>query len=153
MKDVKLFMRRILIFLVIACASCSLFDGMRKNSFSYRGAETLPLFVPKGYKKMELQTDSAGNKKQVFSYSGGGELYFYYGDTTKEHIAFDTSMNIPKYYPGIVLFYKGQDNRNGLFWRENRYKNFRFGYKNISIDQEALFDSSLNYMGWQVVKN
>jgi hypothetical protein len=60
-------------------------------------------------------------------------------------------MNIPKYYPENVVFYKGQDSSNGLFWRESRYKNFKFGYKNVSVDREGWFDSSLNYAAWQLL--
>lgn len=125
---------------------------MKKNSFAYDERQALSLIVPKGFNKMDLIQDSTGNKRQVFSYGDGGSLYFYHGDTTKEYLTIDTSMNIAKYYPLEILFYKGQDSSNGLFWRESRYKNFRFGYKNISTEKEALFDSSVNYAGWQVVK-
>jgi hypothetical protein len=145
-------MKIIFCLLVISCVSCSLFDGLKKDSFAYNGAETLPLYVPKGFKKKDLQTDAAGNKMQVFSYSNGGELYFYFGDPTIEHLSIDTSMNVAKQYPENVLFYKGQDNSNGLFWRESRYKNFRFGYKNVSYDREGWFDSSLNYAAKQIIK-
>lgn len=151
MKDVNS-MKKLLILLLLGCASCSLFDGMRKNSFAYNGEKILPLSIPKRLKKMNLQTDEGGNKIQVFSYANGGELYFYFGDTTKEHVSIDTTMHILKYYPENVAFYKGQDSSNGLFWRESRYKNFKFGYKNVSADREGWFDSSLNYAAWQMIK-
>lgn len=140
-----------LILLVIGVTSCSLFDGMRRNSFTYKNGESLSLFIPKRFTKRKLQTDSAGNTTQVFQYSNGGELYFYYGDSTKEYFPIDTSMHIAKYYPNDVQFYKGQDSNNGLFWRENRYGNFRFGYKNISSDREGWFDSSINYAAKQIL--
>lgn len=143
-------MKYLLFLLLLSFASCSLFDGMRKNSFAYTDEKTLPLVIPKGFKKVELHTDSAGNKTRLFTYSDGGTLYFYYGDTTKNLHPIDTVMHIAKFYPQEVLFYKGQDSNNGLFWRESRYKNFRFGYRNISFEREALFDSSLNNAGWQV---
>jgi hypothetical protein len=145
-------MKWIWILLLIGLASCSLFDGMRKNSFAYADGDRLALFIPKKFRKKKLQIDEAGNRTQVFTYGNGGQLYFYYGDTTNKHLSIDTSMNIPKYYPGNVLFYKGQDSSNGLFWREDRYKNFRFGYKNVSADKEGWFDSSINYAAGQVVK-
>lgn len=150
MKDVRL-MKWILVLLMVGFASCSLFDGMRRNSFAHKDGETLELLIPKKFKKLELQTDAAGNRMQVFQYGNGSELYFYYGDTTKEYLSIDTSMNIAKYYPGNVLFYKGQDSSNSLFWRENRYGNFRFGYKGVSGDREGWFDSSLNYAAWKLV--
>ena len=145
-------MKRLWILLVVSCASCSLFDGMKKNSFSYNESHILPLVVPKGFKKSELKTDAAGNKTRVFSYGDGSSLYFYYGDSTKEYQPIDTLMNIPKFYPENVLFFKGQDNCNGLFWRESRFRNFRFGYKNFSANREGWFDSSVNYSARQIVK-
>ena len=151
MKDVKLVMKYSLFCLLGFLTSCSLFDGMRKNSFAYSGGDVLPLVVPKGYKKVELKTDSAGNKIRVFSYPDGAALYFYYGDTTKNTLPIDTSMNIAKFYPANVPFYKGQDSSKGLFWRESQYKNFRFGYRNITSEREALFDSSVNHAAWQVL--
>ena len=144
-------MKYFLFLLLIGCFSCSLFDGMRKNSFAYDDGQIMPLAIPKGFKKEELQTDSAGNKIKLFSYADGSIIYFYYGDTTKNYQPIHTSMNIAKYYPGNVLFYKGQDSSNRLFWRESRYKNFRFGYRNISFEREALFDSSVNYAASQAI--
>ena len=152
MKDVRT-MKWYLILLVIGFASCSLFDEMRKSSFTYKNGKSLSLFVPKRFTKLKLQTDSAGNRIQVFQYSNGGELYFYYGDSTNEYFPIDTSMHIAKYYPEVVQFYKGQDSNNGLFWRESRYGNFRFGYRNVSIDKEGWFDSSINYAAKQILAN
>ena len=151
MKDVKL-MKWMLTLLMVGFASCSLFDGMSKNSFVYKDGESLPLFIPKRFQKQDLQTDAKENRMRVFKYANGGELYFYYGDTTKEYFSINTSMHIVKYYPGEVLYYKGQDSNNGLFWRESRYGNFRFGYKGVSGDREGWFDSSLNYTAWQLLK-
>lgn len=144
-------MKMLLILLSVGCISCSLFDGMKTNSFTYNDEKTLSLLIPKGYRKKNISIDSAGNKTQVFTYSNGGELYFYFGDTTNNHFSIDTSLNIPKYYPTPVLFYKGQENSN-LFWRESRYKNFRFGYIKISAEREALFDSAVNHAAWQALK-
>ena len=145
-------MKKLLFLLLIGCTSCSLFDGMKKRSFEYDEAQFLPLLVPKGYKKAEVKTDDAGNKLHLFSYANNASLYFAFGDTTKTYQPIDTSMNIAKFYPGDVLFYKGQDYSNGLFWRESRYKKFRFGYRNISTAKESAFDSSLNYAASQILK-
>jgi hypothetical protein len=145
-------MKWMLFLIMVGFASCSLFDGMRRNSFAYKEGESLPLFIPKRSAKLNLQIDDSGNRMQVFQYPNGGELYFYYGKTTKESLSIDTSMHIAKYYPGEVLYYKGQDNSNLSFWRENRYGNFRFGYRGVSGDREGWFDSSLNYAAWQLIK-
>ena len=150
MKDVKV-MRWMLFLVVIGFASCSLFDGMKRSSFTYDDGQVLPLVIPKGFKNSELKTDSAGNKTRLFSYADGAALYFYYGDSS--HYSLDTSMHISKFYPDQVKFFKGQDSSNGLFWRESQYKNFRFGYKNISTGREAMFDSSVNHAARQVSRN
>lgn len=136
--------------ILIVFASCSLFDGMKKNSFAYDDGQVLPLFVPKGFKKAELKTDKSGNKTRLFSYSDGSALYFYYGDTSQ--YVLDTSMHISKFYPDNVQFFKGQDSSNRLFWRESRFKNFRFGYRNVSIAREPYFDSSVNYASYQAIR-
>ena len=54
MKDVRL-MKWMLILLLIGFASCSLFDGMRSNSFAYDQGQVLPLVIPKGFTKAELK--------------------------------------------------------------------------------------------------
>src|SRR5215203_5273948 len=145
-------MKKLLFLLLIACTSCSLFDGMKKRSFEYENAKFLSLLVPKGYKKAEVKADNDGNKVHSFSYGNEASLYFAFGDTTKEYQPIDSSMNIAKFYPGDVLFYKGQDYSNRLFWRESRYKSFRFGYRNISAERESEFDYSLNYAASQILK-
>jgi hypothetical protein len=124
---------------------------MKKNSFAYQNGKILPLSIPKGYQKSELQTDSAGNRTHIFLYDNQAALYFYYGDTTESNLPTDTSVNISKSYPLTVPFFKGQDSSTGLFWRESRFKNFRFGYRNISAEKEILFDSSVNYAAWRAI--
>jgi len=145
-------MKKLLFLLLIGCTSCSLFDGMKKRSFEYDNGQSLPLLVPKGYKKAEVQADATGNKVHMFSYANNASLYFAFGDTTKEYQAIDTTMNIAKFYPANVLLYKGQNNNDRLFWRESRYKNFRFGYRNISSKKESAFDYSVNYATSQILK-
>src|SRR5215213_7632043 len=134
------YMKYGLFLLLIAFSSCSLFDGMKKKSFAYSDGQSLPLVVPKGFRKVELNTDNAGNKTKLFSYRDGAALYFYYGDTA---LTIDTTMHISKFYPADVQYYKAQDSSNGLFWRESRYKYFRLGYRNISAEKEGMFDSSV----------
>ena len=148
-------MKFFFIILVVFFSSCSLFDGLRKRSFVYKEDGTdhhLSVLVPKGYKKVNVTIDSAGNKIKRYTYSDGAFLYFFHGDSTKEIQAIDTAMNIAKFYPGNTKYYKGQDSSNGLFWRESGYKNLRFGYKNINHDVEARFDSAVNYASWQQIK-
>lgn len=145
-------MKWLLFFLLVSCVSCSLFDGMKKTSFSYGEEKKLTLVIPKGFRKKSMHIDSTGNKTQVFLYGNGCEFYFISGDGITEYVPIDTSAHIAKYYPGGVAFYKGQDSSTGLFWRESRYKNFRFGYKNVSLSRAALFDSSVNGVGWSLIK-
>ena len=146
-------MKVYLIILAVALSSCALFDGMRKKSFVYkeRGLnERLDLLVPKGYKNVSV-VDSAGNRMQAYEYGDGAVLYFAYGDTTKKIQSIDTTINISKVYPISVPYFKVLDSNN-LFRRESRFGNLRFGYKNVGWEQEAKFDSSINYASWQQIR-
>lgn len=146
-------MKVYVLILAVLFSSCSLFDGMRKRSFVYKDLgkeEILFLMVPKGYKDVRL-VDSARNRVQAYTYSGGAVLYFAYGDTTQKIQAVDTTINIPKIYPVSVPYFKVLDSNN-LFRRESRFGNLRFGYKNVGWEQEARFDSSINYASWQQIR-
>ena len=148
-------MKVYLLILAVVFSSCSLFDGLKKRSFAYENngkKYNLPLLIPKKYKTVKVTVDSAGNREQIYQYANGSLLYFAYGDTTKELQSIVTAMNITRFYPGNIHYYKGQDSSTALFWRESRYKNLRFGYRNVPFETEAVFDSSINYAGWQRLK-
>ncbi len=139
-------MKYLLFLFFIVFSSCGLFKEFKKREFKYGlAAENFKLIVPKGWRGEEVQLDSAGYKEQYFYYRGNTTLYFVRAaDTAKYYQVFDTSTNIPLVHPSGGLIYKGVD-ANGLYWREIRILDFRFGYRNVPTQTETRFDSALNY--------
>jgi len=137
-------------FVLVFCISCSLFSGLRKQSFTYKEGnqtQTLRLLVPKRYSKKEIFTDSAGNQQQLYRYRNGALLYIIETtDTLAQFQPIDTANNNPLLHPYGGLMYKGLDS-TGLFWREIRTDSFRFGYRFVPDAAEYYFDSAVNYAG------
>jgi hypothetical protein len=136
------------LFTAVILSSCFLFSNFRRSSFSYSGngtSQTVPLVVPKGYNKIERQTDSAtGNEEIYYRYPGKAVLYFVVAkDTTKEYQRINYELNVPQpIYTG--RFYKGVDSSD-LYWRETRMGFYRAGYYNIERGDDWEFDSAVNY--------
>ena len=144
------FFMKLFLFLIITVflSSCFLFGNFRRSSFSYTGngtSQTVPLVVPKGYNKIERQTDtSTGNEEIYYRYPGKAVLYFVVAkDTTKEYQQINYELNVPQpIYTG--RFYKGIDSSH-LYWRETRLGSYRAGYYNIGRGNDGEFDSAVNY--------
>lgn len=140
-------MKFFLLAALIGFSSCALFDDFKKREFNYGpGAEDkFQLLIPKGWSKKDISLDSAGYKEQFYTYKNGSIIYFVRAaDTTKTYQQFDTSRHIPLVHPAGGLIFKGVDSK-GLYWREIRINEFRFGYKDVPTETEARFDSSLNF--------
>jgi len=142
-------------FVLMLCASCSLFSGLRKRKFTYTvngQPQTLRILVPKRYAKKQKPTDSASSQQQLYTYKNGALLYIIYTtDTLAQFQPIDTAEHIPKLHPYGGLLYKGLDSA-GLFWREIRTDSFRFGYRYVPQEVEILFDSAVNYAGMRHFK-
>jgi hypothetical protein len=137
----------VLYLVLLGCAACSPYAGLRKKTFSYNTSlpQTLHTLVPKRYAKQEALVDSAGNPHQVYRYSNGAFLYFI--QTTDTFTLFqpiDTAANIALPHPFGGQMYKGLDS-SGRYWREIRTDSFRFGYRFVPESAEHLFDSAVNY--------
>jgi hypothetical protein len=130
--------RLALFLLLVLLASCSLFDKMRKSSFTYPGPAgqgTVELLVPSGYTKKQTSTDSSGNLEQLYYYRGGSMLY--------------VALHIPRQLPNGALVYKGM-HPDWQIWKEVRLGNFRLGYHFVTPDDEGRFDSAVNYSALQL---
>lgn len=129
------------------CSSCFLFKDYRRKEFLYTQngqPQTLPLLVPKGYIREEVQ-DTAGIRLHSFRYPGGGLLYAaYLTDTAYELQPFDKTVHQPKPIGANGLVYKGQ-NADLSFYREIRQGHLRFGYSGVPVANELYFDSATNY--------
>ncbi|HEY0066757.1 MAG TPA: hypothetical protein VGB46_05330 [Flavisolibacter sp.] len=144
--------RLALFLLLVLLASCSLFDKMRKSSFTYpgpAGQSTVELLVPSGYREKQTLTDSSGNLEQLYHYRGGSILYVaYLKDTAKRYQFLDTGLHIPRQLINGALVYKGM-HPEWQIWKEARLGNFRVGYHFVSVDNEGRFDSAVNYSALQ----
>lgn len=141
----------ILLLFILSLQSCFLFKDYRKKEFVYNsnGQQTSqPIIVPKGYTKAE-RTDTAGISLYSFRYPGGAYIYAaYLIDTTYELQSFNKKIHQPLFHRLGGLVYKGQT-ENELFYREIRQGNLRFGYRNVPLYLEPLFDSATNYASLQ----
>jgi hypothetical protein len=140
--------RLLTILLVVLFASCSLFDKMKRSSFSYpsnTGQQEVRLLVPSGYSRKNTVVDSAGNYEQVYVYPGGALLFVAYAkDTSKRYSPIDTALHLPRTLPNGSLLYKGLST-DWLYWKEIRNGPFRIGYHKVPIEDEGRFDSAVNY--------
>lgn len=132
----------LLLLPVLACCGCGLLGDFRNQTFD-TGKQVVRLKVPRGYHDRDLQTDSAGNLRLVYRYPFGASLYF--GTDTVLSAFIDTAQHIPR--PPVTggRFYKGMLPQWNV-WREVYSQGLKYGYRNVHRDDEALFDSSLNYL-------
>jgi hypothetical protein len=138
----------VLIGLSFALSSCFLFSKYKRSSFAYNqngDTYSIPVIIPKGYKKERTEVDSSGNT--ILTYSYGPELFYmaYMADTSSFVHPIDELINIPRLYePTGAFVYKGMDSMH-LYWREVRQNKLRTGYRNVSPEKEVRFDSATNY--------
>jgi len=134
------------IFIMLLLTGCR---PWQKGQFSYTGSngtKTIPFVIPNGYARQAQQVDSAGNTIRTFRYSSGSIFYIAHMADTSMHIqVIDPDANIPRVslHNGALVF-KGMD-ENQRYWREVRQGAFRVGYRGVSPQREARFDSATNY--------
>lgn len=133
----------VFLLLLLSAAGCGLFSDFKKAQFDASATRPIALQVPKGYKKSEWTTDSAGFKTLTFFYSGGQELYFSTNKALSPWI--DTAGHMPKPHLNGGIFYKGILPPLKL-WREVYSQQLRFGYRNVPLHAVPDFDSALNYV-------
>jgi hypothetical protein len=141
-------MKMAVLLLLFFCSSCALFSPYRNRHFAFEDAgqaKSIRIKVPRGFKIKTENTDSAGNKEQVYRYANGAVYYVAYSrDTARTYqpINEEIAQPLPHRLGGWI--YKGQDSSH-LFWREVRTDPLTFGYRYVSRDNEIKFDSALNY--------
>ncbi|MGZ8561439.1 MAG: hypothetical protein ACXWV3_07580, partial [Flavisolibacter sp.] len=135
--------RILLLCLVLSLSSCFLFSDFRKRKAAFTTGEpsTFQLLVPKKHSDMERIIDTAGNEMLYYKYSNGAVLYFSRMKDTSTMLQYiDYTMNLPKDLYG-TRFYKGV--RDGYYWRESRFGNYKAGYYGVDPEDDGTFDSSL----------
>ena len=135
---------RITVILVFFLAGCNPYKTLRKQTVDVDGS-TIQVLVPKKFNKSEQKKDELGNQVQFYYYGDGAYLFFAKrGEGTMFPI--DTTDHIGRVQPNGGLFYKQLTDKNE-FSRDVIFKNFWFGYRGAEPGtQEALFDSSMNYV-------
>lgn len=137
--------------LVTAVPACFLSKEYKQSTFTYTRngqAVVVPLLVPKGFTNEE-RIDTAGVIVHEFRYGDGAILYTaYLTDSTTELQPINKARHQPVRGPQDGLVYKGMDS-NERFFREIRRGPFRFGYRNVSREEELKFDSATNYAAMQ----
>ena len=139
-----------LLFTSLFLTSCFLQRDYRKETFSFEknGASySYPFVVPGGYKKKMISVDEAGNNIITYSYKNGAVFYLaHMADTSVDMQPLDVHENIARQSLHTdATVYKGMD-KNYLYWREVRQKNFKAGYRFVNGEEEERFDSATNYL-------
>ena len=107
-------------------------------------SSTVAIIVPKGFKRQEAINDSI-SQGVIYHYLDGAEFYILYTPLDSIYQTFDTSLHIPQPHLQGGIFYKGIDSTK-RWWREAQPPSFRIGYRNVSSENEVLFDSAVNYL-------
>lgn len=137
--------RILLLFIIVSLSSCFLFSDFRKRKVAFTTGEPMPvqLLVPKKYSDVKNEVDSSGNETFYYSYRNGAVLYFSRMKDTSTMLQYiDYQMNLPRDLYG-TKFYKGV--RDGYYWRESRFDNYKAGYYGVDPADDGTFDSVLNY--------
>ena len=146
-----------LFFTSLFLASCFLQKPYKMETFSFTDkgvSHSYPVVVPRGYKKKFTTVDEAGNNIITYNYKNGSVFYLaHMADTSKDMQPLDEKENIARIslHTG-ALIYKGMD-KNYLYWREVRQKNFKSGYRFVMGEDEERFDSATNYLVVWPMKN
>ncbi len=137
--------RILLLCFVVSFSSCFLFSDFRKRNTSFTSGEprSLQLLVPKRYSDFKREMDSTGNETLYYKYRNGAVLYFSRMKDTSTLLQYiDYQMNLPRDLYG-TKFYKGV--RDGYYWRESRFDNYKAGYYGVDPEDDGTFDSAVNY--------
>ena len=148
--ETRIGMKIFLLFILMATVfnSCFLFPKYRRSYFTYNDSSqtySIPVIIPKGYKRERTEVDSSGNT--ILTYSYGSEQFYiaHMADTASDVYLIDEAANIPRLYePTGSLVFKGMDSLQ-RYWREVRQDKWRAGYRNVSPEKEVRFDSATNY--------
>ena len=137
------------LLLIVILPSCFLMRDHKKRTFTYTAAtgqsNKVDIIIPKGFKKEERVKDSVGNEGVFYHFSDDARFYIMHFVDTGSYVAIDTGVHIPKPHIQGGIFYKGIDSTK-RWWREAQPPSFRIGYYNVNNENEALFDSAVNYI-------
>lgn len=139
-------MRLSSLLLLLLCSGCALLSDYRRQHFDVDAANRVALRVPRGFVNKQASTDSAGHHTLTFRYPFGGYLFVTNDTMLAQYI--DTAVHLAKPHIHGGRFYKGVM-PNLQVWREVYSQKLRYGYGNVGLETEPLFDSSLNFIRYR----
>ncbi|RYY39544.1 MAG: hypothetical protein EOO08_09555 [Chitinophagaceae bacterium] len=133
------------LFLLFACNPYKAMRSASADFTSAQGPAGLSFLVPKGWKGVRNETDSAGRAVRFFEYAGGTVFYVAYAPKGGDIQPIPRDSHVPRLMRTGDTLYKEQSSRTGRVWREDKKGALRAGYINVSEGKsEALFDSAVN---------
>lgn len=136
-------MRIIPFLLLVLCSGCALFGDYRNQYYDAGTLGKVKVRVPKGYAKREYSTDSSGHRTLVYRYPFNQYIFFTTDTTLSPYI--DTAVHNVRPHISGGRFYKGVLPQLQV-WREVYSQGLKYGYQNANLEEEPLFDSSLNFV-------
>lgn len=136
-------MRALLYLLLVLCSGCALFGDYRSQYFDNGEGGKIKIRVPKGYTQKRYTADSAGHRTLVYRYPYSQYLFFTTDTVLSGYI--DTAVHMPRPHLYGGRSYKGVM-PNLQVWREVYSQGLKYGYQNAILEEEPLFDSSLNFV-------
>ncbi|RYY85882.1 MAG: hypothetical protein EOO15_15870 [Chitinophagaceae bacterium] len=133
------------LFVLIACNPYKALRPASADFASAQGPAGIRFQVPKGWKKVRSETDSAGRLVQLYDYGSGTVFYVAYAPKGGTIQPIPRDRHVPKLLPSGDTLYKEQADASGRIWREDMKGRLRAGYFNVNEGKsEALFDSAVN---------
>ncbi|OLY91531.1 hypothetical protein SAMN05444008_103250 [Cnuella takakiae] len=136
-------MRIIPFLLLLLCSGCALFGDYRHQYYDAGTLGKVKLRVPRGFSDKEYTTDSMGHRSLVYRYPYNQSLFITTDTTLSAYI--DTAVHNARPHLQGGRFYKGVLPQLQL-WREVYSQGLKYGYRNANLEEEPLFDSSLNFI-------
>ena len=136
---------RIAIAFSLLLLACSPYRGLRKQTITYDGGSKT-VYVPKKFERRQPVYDSLSKpvSGEVFNYGSGRTLYFVQlPDTASFYQTVDTTKHVAVLHPAGARMYKCIDSA-GRYWREVQQGRMRYGYTDISFDDQIKFDTAVN---------
>jgi hypothetical protein len=140
-------MKSLPVFLVLLLLACNPYKSMRAERFDFaseKGPVGGNIKVPKGWKAVRNETDTAGRLVRLYDYSNGTVFYVAWAPKGGDIQPIPREHHIPKLLPSGDTIYK-EMGASGRIWREDKKGFVRAGYINVAEGKaEALFDSAVN---------
>ncbi|GAB4094233.1 hypothetical protein [Flaviaesturariibacter terrae] len=134
-----------LCLLLLACNPYKAMRPSRADFSTATGPLGISFRVPKGWRSVRNETDSAGRLVKFYEYGGGTVFYVAYAPQGGNIQPIPRERHVPKLLPSGDTLYKEESGATSRIWREDIKGLLRAGYINVTEGKrEALFDSAVN---------